>query len=156
MIRFGAVLAVVVIAFGLLATGFVAGSLLLVAISIGVSALGLLMFLVVVVSLRHEIFAPGPAARQGDLVAQAAGVAAASAGAGIGRDNKIRAETEHHGMVPSADARLAEAWVAAARSDPVQPVAPEPARPAQPGRIPAAQPEAPRPGPGPGRGARPS
>ena len=56
MIRFGVVLSVVLIAIGLLATGVVAGSLLLVVISIGVALLAFLMLIGVVISFRHEIF----------------------------------------------------------------------------------------------------
>ncbi len=62
MIRFGVVLSVVLIAIGLLATGAVAGSLLLVVISIGVALLAFLMLIGVVISFRHEIF--GRAARE--------------------------------------------------------------------------------------------
>jgi membrane protein implicated in regulation of membrane protease activity len=56
VIRFGVVLSVVLIAIGLLATGVVAGSLLLVVISIGVALLAFLLLIGVVISYRHEIF----------------------------------------------------------------------------------------------------
>ena len=56
MIRFGIVLSVVLIAIGLLAAGVVAGSLLLVAISIGVAVLAALMLAGFVIVWRHEIF----------------------------------------------------------------------------------------------------
>ncbi len=56
MIRFGIVLSVVLIAIGLLATGVVAGSLLLVTISIGVAVLATLMLAGGVIVWRHEIF----------------------------------------------------------------------------------------------------
>ena len=60
MIRFGVVLSVVLIAIGLLVTGVVAGSLLLVVISIGVALLAFLMLIGVVISFRHEIFGRTP------------------------------------------------------------------------------------------------
>ncbi|MGN6681179.1 MAG: hypothetical protein ACTHKL_25725 [Streptosporangiaceae bacterium] len=60
MIRFGVVLSVVVIAIGLLVTGVVAGSLLLVVISIGVALLAFLLLIGVVISFRHEIFGRTP------------------------------------------------------------------------------------------------
>ena len=60
MIRFGVVLSVVLIAIGLLVTGVVAGSLLLVVISIGVALLAFLVLIGVVISFRHEIFGRTP------------------------------------------------------------------------------------------------
>ena len=56
MIRFGVVLSTVLVAIGLLVTGVVAGSLLLVVISIGVALLAFLLLIGVVISYRHEIF----------------------------------------------------------------------------------------------------
>jgi hypothetical protein len=60
VIRFGVVLSVVLIAIGLLVTGVVAGSLLLVVISIGVALLAFLVLIGVVISFRHEIFGRTP------------------------------------------------------------------------------------------------
>jgi len=60
VIRFGIVLSVVLIAIGLLVTGVVAGSLLLVVISIGVALLAFLLLIGVVISFRHEIFGRTP------------------------------------------------------------------------------------------------
>jgi hypothetical protein len=60
VIRFGVVLSVVLIAIGLLVTGVVAGSLLLVVISIGVALLAFLVLIGVVISFRHEIFGRAP------------------------------------------------------------------------------------------------
>ena len=63
MVRFGVVLSVVLVAIGLLVTGVVAGSLLLVAISIGVAVLAFLLLIGVVISFRQEIFGrPAPEA----------------------------------------------------------------------------------------------
>ena len=62
MIRFGVVLSVALVAVGLLVTGVIAGSLLVVAISIGVAALAALMLTVAVIVWRREIFAPAPVA----------------------------------------------------------------------------------------------
>ena len=63
MVRFGVVLSVVLVAIGLLVTGVVAGSLMLVAISIGVAALAFLLLIGVVISFRQEIFGrPAPEA----------------------------------------------------------------------------------------------
>jgi hypothetical protein len=56
VIRFGVVLSVVLVAIGLLVAGVVAGSLKLVAISIGVAVLAFLLLIGVVISFRHEIF----------------------------------------------------------------------------------------------------
>ena len=56
MVRFGVVLSVVLIAIGLLATGVVAGSLMLVYVAIGVASLAALMLVTFVVIWRHEIF----------------------------------------------------------------------------------------------------
>jgi hypothetical protein len=73
VIRFGIVLSVVLIAIGLLVTGVVAGSLLLVVISIGVALLAFLGLIVVVISFRHEIFGRKPldvAAAQPSLAAR--------------------------------------------------------------------------------------
>lgn len=65
MVRFGVVLSVVLVAIGLLATGVVAGSLLLVAISIGVALVAFLLLVGVVISFRREIFGSAAArARQ--------------------------------------------------------------------------------------------
>jgi len=63
VVRFGVVLSVVLVAIGLLVTGVVAGSLKLVAISIGVAALAFLLLIGVVISFRQEIFGrPAPEA----------------------------------------------------------------------------------------------
>ncbi|HYK33368.1 MAG TPA: hypothetical protein VEV63_15465, partial [Streptosporangiaceae bacterium] len=64
MIRFGIVLSVVLIAIGLLVTGAVAGSLLLVMVSVGVAALAALMLALVVLIWRREIFGTQPAASE--------------------------------------------------------------------------------------------
>jgi len=69
VIGFGVVLSVVLVAIGLLVTGVVAGSLLLVAISIGVAVLAFLLLIGVVIIFRHEIF--------GRPVPEAAAVSAA-------------------------------------------------------------------------------
>jgi DNA polymerase-3 subunit gamma/tau len=63
VVRFGVVLSVVLVAIGLLVTGVVAGSLRLVAISIGVAVLAFLLLIGVVISFRQEIFGrPAPKA----------------------------------------------------------------------------------------------
>ena len=54
MIRFGVVLAVVVAAIGLLSGGIFTSSLLLVYLSIGVSALAAVLLVIVVVTGRDE------------------------------------------------------------------------------------------------------
>ncbi len=60
MIRFGAILSVVIVAIGLLAAGAVTGSIRLVDVSIGLAVLALLMFVISVVVWRDEAFAtPG-------------------------------------------------------------------------------------------------
>ncbi len=56
MIRFSAILAVVVAAVGLLVAGAVSGSLLVVYLAIGVAALALLMLIGGVLIWRDEIF----------------------------------------------------------------------------------------------------
>ncbi len=77
MFRFGIVLSVVLIAIGLLAAGVVAGSLLLVYVSIGVAVLAALLLVTFVVIWRHEIFgssaAPGPAVRRAAGLARVCG-----------------------------------------------------------------------------------
>ena len=87
MIRFGVVLSVVLIAIGLLVTGVVAGSLLLVVISIGVALLALLVLIGVVISFRHEIFGRTP------IGVTAAGTSlAAPAGQGATQGRPVRPE----------------------------------------------------------------
>ncbi len=56
MIRFGVVLAVVVVAIGLLVGGILTSSLLLVYLAIGVSALAAVLLVIGVVIWRDEIF----------------------------------------------------------------------------------------------------
>jgi len=75
VIRFGAVLSVVLIAIGLLVTGVVTSSLLLVYLAIGVAALAGLMLLIGVLIWRTEIFgsaATNDRAAQGKQVAELA------------------------------------------------------------------------------------
>ena len=64
MFRFGIVLSVVLIAIGLLAAGVVAGSLLLVDVSIGVASLATLLLVTFVVIWRREIFGTLAATRE--------------------------------------------------------------------------------------------
>ena len=56
MIRFGVVLSAVLAAIGLLVAGVIAGSLMLVAVSVGVAALAAMLLLIAVLVWRHEIF----------------------------------------------------------------------------------------------------
>ena len=76
MIRFGVVLSAVLAAIGLLVAGVIAGSLMLVAVSVGVAAVAAMLLLLAVLIWRHEIFgAPAAAgevhAEQPDLAARA-------------------------------------------------------------------------------------
>ena len=77
MIRFGAVLTVVLVAMGLLAGGVLTNSLLLVYLAIGVAALSAIMLAVGLVIWRGDIFGEGSAQR----AASRAGLAAGTAGA---------------------------------------------------------------------------
>ncbi|MGC1289571.1 MAG: hypothetical protein WA895_42165, partial [Streptosporangiaceae bacterium] len=61
MIRFGAVLTVVLVAMGLLAGGVLTNSLLLVYLAIGVAALSAIMLAVGLVIWRGDIFGEGSA-----------------------------------------------------------------------------------------------
>jgi predicted lipid-binding transport protein (Tim44 family) len=63
VIRFSAILSVVVVAIGLLVAGAVSGSLLLVYLAIGVAALALLMLVIGVVIWREELFGDSAARR---------------------------------------------------------------------------------------------
>ena len=65
MIRFGAILTVVVVAMGLLAGGVLANSLLLVYLTIAVAAVAMVMLVAGVVIWRGEIFG-GAADRAGE------------------------------------------------------------------------------------------
>jgi len=56
LIRFGAILSVVLVAIALLAAGAVSGSLLLVYLAIGVAALALVLLIAGVVIWREEVF----------------------------------------------------------------------------------------------------
>jgi hypothetical protein len=77
VIRFGAVLTVVLVAMGLLAGGVLTNSLLLVYLAIGVAALSAIMLAVGLVIWRGDIFGEGSAQR----AASRAGLAAGTAGA---------------------------------------------------------------------------
>ena len=63
MIRFAAVLTVVLVALGLLIGGVLTNSLLLVYLSIGVAALAAVMLIVGVVIWRGDVFGDAPAGR---------------------------------------------------------------------------------------------
>ncbi|MGA8454164.1 MAG: hypothetical protein WB800_02075, partial [Streptosporangiaceae bacterium] len=81
MIRFGAVLTVVLVAMGLLAGGVLTNSLLLVYLAIGVAALSAIMLAVGLVIWRGDIFGEGSAQRAG-LAAGTAGAAGTSGAVG--------------------------------------------------------------------------
>ena len=72
MIRFGAVLTVVLVAMGLLAAGVLTNSLLLVYLAIGVAALAAVMLTVGVVIWRGEIFGDAPAGQAAAPASEAA------------------------------------------------------------------------------------
>jgi len=78
VIRFGAIVSVVVVAIGLLVGGAVSGELTLVYVSIGLAALALLMLIIGVAVWRDEVF--GSAVAPGSLEAASTTAAAGSLG----------------------------------------------------------------------------
>ena len=80
MIRFAAVLTVVLVALGLLIGGVLTNSLLLVYLSIGVAALAAVMLIVGVVIWRGDVFGDAPAGRAAAPAREVAAPAATAAG----------------------------------------------------------------------------
>ena len=82
MIRFGAVLTVVLVAMGLLAGGVLTNSLLLVYLAIGVAALSAIMLAAGLVIWRGDIFGEASAQPAAAPVGLAAGTAGAAGTSG--------------------------------------------------------------------------
>ena len=99
MIRFSAILAVVVAAVGLLVAGAVSGSVLVVYLAIGVAALALLMLIAGVLIWRDEIFGEQAAGRQARAAASQPAVIQPAV---IQQDDKQPAAAEPEVAQPAA------------------------------------------------------